>query len=239
MVLGLGEAFKFPEQEQRRQLPGSRQKVGSTYIQGNDEGQPAGRATKAGQPLCITAPVSCTFSCCCNGQHLKLAIACRVLEKKVSLFGRGCAWASPAQRTCTPPPSSTAQSASPFLTHQDHLPAATGPARDERCFGVNPGARESKWVLATSLSVPFPRSHPTALPSRASSWPGWVDAGGVSHQMRLDISLVFSLRKKERSLQILHFFFLFLLFRGSPPPSHSSASSSLAQGPQAPPLKSG
>lgn len=116
---------------------------------------------------------------------------------------------------------------------------ATTPAR-EKCFGVNPGARESKRALATSPPVLLPRSHAMALQSRAPPWPGWVDAGGVSCQMRLDMSLVFSLRKKERSLQILHFFFfLFLLFTGSRPPSHSSPSSSLAQGPQAPPLKSG
>lgn len=118
---------------------------------------------------------------------------------------------------------------------------ATTPAREEKYFGVNPGARESKKALATSLPVLLPRSHPMALQSRAPPWPGWVDAGGVSCQMRLDMSLVFSLRKKERSLQILHFFFffLFLLFRDSRPPSQSSPSSSLAQGPQAPPLKSG
>jgi len=208
-------------------------------MQGNDKGQPAVRAAEAGQPLCIATPASSTSSCHCNGQHSKVVIACRLLQKRVSPFGRGCAWASPAQRTHTTPPSSTAEPTSPFIAQWDHLPAATSPAREERCFGVNPGERESKKVLTTSLSIPVPRSHTVTLLSRAPPWPCWVDAGGVSHQMRLDMSLVFSLRKKERSLQILHFFFLFLLFRGSLLPSHSSTSSSLAQGPQAPPLKSG
>lgn len=90
-------------------------------------------------------------------------------------------------------------------SHEPALPIPAGLS----ALSVAAGPAESRSVRGEPPSIPpSPSIPPHSAAISISTLARLRQCWGRSAQMRLDMSLVFSLRKKERSLQILHFFFL-------------------------------